>query len=214
MADKRTYELMFIVDPTAGDEDVVKLSEGVQKIITGQGGSITKTEMMGKRKLAYPIAKSEHAIYVFYTVEVPALNVRKVERELNIAGQKQDYMYFRLTGVKLNVQLWYDAKKRLVREELVEDGHTMGPHDQLRNDLPVRQLDLGCGNEFVRQSLREGGQLAARRPGHGQAFEDAPDTGQPDDHQRARRDESKRPRQYARQRLGYPWARGHQALGE
>ena len=90
----------------------------------------------------------------------------------------------------------------------------MGPHDQLRNDLPVRQLDLGCGNEFVRQSLREGGQLAARRPGHGQAFEDAPDTGQPDDHQRARRDESKRPRQYARQRLGYPWARGHQALGE
>ena len=34
-------------------------------------------------------------------------------------------MYFRLTGEKLNVQLWYDAKKRLVREELVEDGHTM-----------------------------------------------------------------------------------------
>jgi len=47
------------------------------------------------------------------------------KRELNIAGQKQDYMYFRLTGEKLNVQLWYDAKKRLVREELVEDGHTM-----------------------------------------------------------------------------------------
>ena len=33
MAEKRTYELMFIVDPDAGDEDVVKLSEGVQKII-------------------------------------------------------------------------------------------------------------------------------------------------------------------------------------
>ena len=48
---KRTYELIFIVDPTAGDEEVMRLSEGVQKIITGQGGSIVKTEMMGKRQL-------------------------------------------------------------------------------------------------------------------------------------------------------------------
>jgi len=55
LADTRTYEVIFIVDPAAAEDDVMKLSEGVQKIITGQGGRITKTEMMGKRQLTYEI---------------------------------------------------------------------------------------------------------------------------------------------------------------
>ena len=66
---KRTYELIFIVDPTVGDEDVMRLSEGVQKIITGQGGSIVKTEMMGKRQMAYEINHKKDGIYVLLEVE-------------------------------------------------------------------------------------------------------------------------------------------------
>jgi small subunit ribosomal protein S6 len=61
---------MFIVDPDAGDEDVVKLSEGVQKIITGQGGSITKIEMMGKRRLAYEINHKKDGTYVLLEVRI------------------------------------------------------------------------------------------------------------------------------------------------
>jgi hypothetical protein len=46
-------------------------------------------------------------------------------QELNVAGQKQKCSHYRLTGDKLNVELWYDAKEHLVREKLVEDGHTL-----------------------------------------------------------------------------------------
>jgi hypothetical protein len=46
-------------------------------------------------------------------------------QELNVAGQKQKCSHYRLTGEKLNVELWYDASERLVREKLVEDGHTL-----------------------------------------------------------------------------------------
>jgi len=82
LAEKRTYELMFIVDPDAGDEDVVKLSEGVQKIITGQGGSITKTEMMGKRKLAYEINHKKDGNYVLLEVEGSGAEIAEVERRM------------------------------------------------------------------------------------------------------------------------------------
>jgi len=46
-------------------------------------------------------------------------------QELNVAGQKQKCSHYRLTGEKLNVELWYDASEHLVREKLVEDGHTL-----------------------------------------------------------------------------------------
>ena len=43
---KRQYEVVFIVDPTADDE-VAKLTEGFTQIIIDQGGTITKSEVMG-----------------------------------------------------------------------------------------------------------------------------------------------------------------------
>src|ERR1043165_3652583 len=87
---------MFIVDPTAGDEDVVKLSEGVQKIITGQGGSITKTEMMGKRQLAYEINHKEDGTYVLLEVEGSGKEIAEVERRMRVNDQILRYMTVRV----------------------------------------------------------------------------------------------------------------------
>lgn len=42
---------------------------------------------MGKRKLAYKIAGHEHAVYVFYTLELPAQGVRTLNDALNITGE-------------------------------------------------------------------------------------------------------------------------------
>jgi hypothetical protein len=46
------------------------------------------------------------------------------QEQMNIAGQAQNVMHYKLTG-KVNVDLWYDAADRLVRQEWVEDGHKM-----------------------------------------------------------------------------------------
>ena len=78
MADKRTYEVIFIVDPATADDEVMRLSEGVQKIITGQGGSIVKTEMMGKRQLAYEINHRKDCNYVLLEVEGSGSEIAEV----------------------------------------------------------------------------------------------------------------------------------------
>jgi hypothetical protein len=44
------------------------------------------------------------------------------EQQINVAGQVQKCSHYRLTGGGLQVQLWYDAQERLVREEFIEDG--------------------------------------------------------------------------------------------
>jgi len=100
LAEKRTYELMFIVDPDAGDEDVLKLSEGVQKIITGQGGSITKTEMMGKRRLAYEINHKKDGTYVLLEVEGSGAEIAEVERRMRVNDQILRYMTVRVDEMR------------------------------------------------------------------------------------------------------------------
>jgi small subunit ribosomal protein S6 len=59
----------------------------VEKIFTENGGKIVNADNWGKRKLAYPIKKQDYAVYVFYTVDIPAGNVQKVESTLNITDE-------------------------------------------------------------------------------------------------------------------------------
>lgn len=65
----RQYELMFVVDPRVPDEDVVAMTDEYKKMIEGQGGSVTREQSWGKRKLAYPIAKLTEGKYQLLSVE-------------------------------------------------------------------------------------------------------------------------------------------------
>ena len=112
MADKRTYEMIFIVDPDAGDEEVVKLSEGVQKIITGQGGTIAKTEMMGKRQLAYEINHKKDGTYVLLEVEGSGAEIAEVERRMRVNDQILRYMTVRVDEMRRRAQKLKDRRTR------------------------------------------------------------------------------------------------------
>ena len=80
------YEIAVLYHPDL-EIDLEKAAARVEKIFTDNGGSIEKVDNWGKRKLAYPIKKNEHAVYVFYTAMLPAENVRKVESTLNITDE-------------------------------------------------------------------------------------------------------------------------------
>lgn len=85
------YEIAVLYHPDL-EVDLSKAEEKVTKIITGAGGKIENTDNWGKRKLAYNIKKQEHAIYVFYTVEMPAEGVKQVETTLNITDEVVRYL--------------------------------------------------------------------------------------------------------------------------
>ena len=112
MAEKRTYELVFIVDPGVADDEVMKLSEGVQKIITGQGGSITKTEVMGKRQLAYEINHKKDGTYVLLEVEGSGAEIAEVERRMRVNDQILRYMTIRVDEDRRRADKLKDRRAR------------------------------------------------------------------------------------------------------
>ena len=84
MAEKRTYEVMYIAAPETADEDVTKLNESLQQIVENSGGSIVKTDVMGRRKLAYPINKKTEGYYTMFEIEGSGQEIAELERRMRV----------------------------------------------------------------------------------------------------------------------------------
>lgn len=84
MAEKRIYEVMYIAAPETADEDVTKLNESLQQIIENGGGSIVKTDVMGRRKLAYPINKKTEGYYTLFEIEGSGQEIAELERRMRV----------------------------------------------------------------------------------------------------------------------------------
>ena len=80
------YEIAVLYHPDL-EVDLTKAEARVTKIVTDNGGKVISNDNWGKRKLAYSIKGNEHAVYVFYTVELPSQGVLKVESTLNITDE-------------------------------------------------------------------------------------------------------------------------------
>jgi small subunit ribosomal protein S6 len=81
----RTYEIMFIVRPDVEEAEMDKLIETFSGYITDGGGSVTSTEKMGRRRLAYTVKKFNDGFYVLLIVEAPASLISEIERRLRVS---------------------------------------------------------------------------------------------------------------------------------
>jgi len=78
----RNYELVCIVQP---DLDETAFNEAVEKVkgwITDAGGKVDKTDVWGKRKLAYLIQKQREGQYVLLNITLPAEATKELERNI------------------------------------------------------------------------------------------------------------------------------------
>lgn len=117
------YEVAVLYHPDL-EVDLTKAEDRVTKIFTDNGGKVVNTDNWGKRKLTYPIKKNEHAVYVFYTVELPGASVKKVEATLNITDEVIRFLITRpdLKAIaKAEALKAEKAKKAAERGESSED---------------------------------------------------------------------------------------------
>ncbi len=112
------YEVAVLFDPGL-EVDLEKPMAKVEKIITDNGGKIVKTDNWGKKKLAYTIKKQDHAVYVFYTVEIPGGSVAKVESTLNITDEVVRYLIAKVDHKTL-------AKAEAIRKDKAEKAAKRG----------------------------------------------------------------------------------------
>lgn len=80
----RTYEIVFIAAPNTAEEDLNKLTSQLEHVITDLGGKITKTDVWGRKKLAYKIGKHDEGVYVVLYIDGSGSEIAEVERRLRV----------------------------------------------------------------------------------------------------------------------------------
>jgi small subunit ribosomal protein S6 len=92
----RQYEVVFIVDPTADDDEVTRLTEGFKQIVTDQGGTITKSESMGRRQLAYEILHKTEGSFWLLEIEGSGHEIAELERRMRVNDRIIRYITVRV----------------------------------------------------------------------------------------------------------------------
>ena len=87
----KPYELMVLFHPDL-EIDLDKALNKVERLIKDAGGSVTISDVWGKRKLAYPVKKQDFAVYVYYEIQLPAQAIGQMETGLNIANEVLRYL--------------------------------------------------------------------------------------------------------------------------
>jgi small subunit ribosomal protein S6 len=96
LAEKRVYEVIFIVDPDTQEDDMTKLTQNLSGVITDQGGVVTRNEVLGRRHLAYRIGRKNEGVYVLFEVEGTGGEIAELERRMRVNDAIMRYMTVRV----------------------------------------------------------------------------------------------------------------------
>jgi len=80
----RTYELIYILEPDATEQQVAELQTQVEGIVSRLGGTIEKTDPWGRRKLAYEIGKHKEGFYVLHVINGTGELMKELDRRLKV----------------------------------------------------------------------------------------------------------------------------------
>jgi small subunit ribosomal protein S6 len=106
LAEKRTYEVMYIGTPETADEDIARLNEAIQQQIEKEGGTVVKTEAMGRRKLAYPIQKKTEGHYTLFEIEGSGQEIAELERRMRVNDAIMRFITVRVDEDRKKAAKW------------------------------------------------------------------------------------------------------------
>ncbi|CRH90893.1 30S ribosomal protein S6 [Chlamydia trachomatis] len=80
----RDYEMMIILDSEVDERNLQPMLEKLLAVVPNEGGTIVKTDVMGRRVLAYPINKKSEGIYVVVYMNATPETAQELDRLLNL----------------------------------------------------------------------------------------------------------------------------------
>ncbi|MGY2127868.1 30S ribosomal protein S6 [Blastococcus sp. SYSU DS0617] len=79
----RNYELMIILDPDLEERTIAPSLDRFLTVVTNAGGTV-KTEIWGRRRMAYEIDKKPEGIYAIIDIQAEPAAVQELDRQLNL----------------------------------------------------------------------------------------------------------------------------------
>ena len=96
------YELIYVVAPDVGEEEVSAVHEEVEALVARFDGRIVKTDNWGRRRLAYEIKRHKEGTYVLELIEGSGEMLRELDRRLRVLDQIMRHLVVRVDR-ELNV---------------------------------------------------------------------------------------------------------------
>ncbi len=78
----RNYEMLTILD--AATDNQTEEIQKIEELVKSLGGTLSKTDVWGKRTLAYPIRKKTEGFYVLFTFELEPAQTFELRRVLGL----------------------------------------------------------------------------------------------------------------------------------
>ena len=98
MSDQPYYETMYILRPDIPEEEVDSHLKKYNEILEKSGAEVLDSQMRGKRRLAYPIAKHKEGIYVQLSHKGNGQQVALIERAMRLSEDVIRYLTIKQDG--------------------------------------------------------------------------------------------------------------------
>ena len=92
------YETMYILRPDIAEDEVTNHIDKYNKLLEEFGGTILDSQMRGKRRLAYQIAKHREGIYVQLSHQGNGQHIFKIEKAMRLSEDVIRYMTVKQEG--------------------------------------------------------------------------------------------------------------------
>ena len=98
MNEQSYYETMYILRPDIAEDEVTNHIDKYNKLLEEFGGTILDSQMRGKRRLAYQIAKHREGIYVQLSHQGDGQHIFKIEKTMRLSEDVIRYMTVKQEG--------------------------------------------------------------------------------------------------------------------
>ena len=92
------YETMYILRPDIAEDEVTNHIDKYNELLKEFGGTILDSQMRGKRRLAYQIAKHREGIYVQLSHQGDGQHIFKIEKAMRLSEDVIRYMTVKQEG--------------------------------------------------------------------------------------------------------------------
>jgi len=166
----RTYEALYIVSPEVEDDDIQTIAKTVEELVTKDGGTIVRSEIWGRRKLAYEVKKHSEGSFILLRFTANAAFIARLETYFKLSETIIRYLVVHFDAHTLRLE---EEQQRQREEELRTGGRSSRDQDDDDDDddRPGRG-DYYPNDRFRRDRRERSGRPAGVGAGRGRSDSD------------------------------------------
>src|SRR4029078_13668435 len=126
-------------------DEVTGLTESLKQVATDQGGTVTKTESMGRRKLAYEILHKTEGSFVLLEIERSGKEIAELERRMRVNDRIIRYITVRVDEDRQRAEKFKAKRaKKAEKRAANQDGQKRGSAPAQRPTAPEVEEDAAA----------------------------------------------------------------------